>query len=93
MAQAPGQRYRDGLNLGACHARAGLDQAAKCHGFGRADCVEHARAVVSEQLYHQTGKVARVDDLNRLRRIAGHGHPAAALGAAHPTCRREPGSA
>ena len=68
---------------GTRHPRAGLDEPAHRDRLGRADRVERAGAIVSEQLHHQARQVARVNDLDRLlpgRRAAPpgrRGRPAA----------------
>ena len=46
--------------------------------------MERAGTVVGKQLHDQARQVSRVNDLNRLLRVAGHGHPAAPGRAPHP---------
>ena len=46
--------------------------------------MERAGPVVGKQLHDKARQVSRVNDLNRLPRVAGYGHPAAPGRAPHP---------
>jgi len=77
-------RHRHYLDSGARRPGTSLDQPADRDRLSRADRVKRAGAIVGEQLHHKPAQVARVNDLNRLPRVAGQGHPATAGGPPRP---------
>jgi hypothetical protein len=60
-------RDRHDFDLGAGGTGTGLDEPAKRDRFGRADGLESAGTVISEQSHHKPCQVSRVNDLDRLQ--------------------------